>query len=133
MGAIRSKLDPGSEEFQANARTMAALVADLRAKVERTAQGGDEPARAKHVARGKLLPRERLRLLLDPGSPFLELSQLAAFGVYEGEAPGAGIITGAGRVSGRECVVVVNDATVKGGTYYPMTVKKHLPAEPTAL
>src|SRR5438552_3901412 len=133
MGAIRSKLDPGSEEFQANARAMAALVAALRAKVERAAQGGDEPARAKHTARGELLPRERLRLLLDPGSPFLELSQLAAFGMYEDEAPGAGIITGVGRVSGRECVVVVNDATVKGGTYYPITVKKHLRAQEIAL
>src|SRR5213595_1232778 len=133
MGAIQSKLNPRSEEFQANSRALGALVADLRAKVERAAQGGDEPARAKHVARGKLLPRERLRLLLDPGSPFLELSQLAAFGVYEDEAPGAGIITGVGRVSGRECVVVVNDATVKGGTYYPITVKKHLRAQEVAL
>src|SRR6266513_1228016 len=133
MPVIKSKLNPQTEEFQANARAMAALVTDLRAKVERAAQGGDEPARAKHVARGKLLPRERLRLLLDPGSPFLELSQLAAFGVYEDEAPGAGIITGVGRVSGRECVVVVNDATVKGGTYYPITVKKHLRAQEIAL
>src|SRR5438477_1776196 len=133
MGAIQSKLNPRSEEFQANSRALGTLVADLRAKVERAAQGGDEPARAKHVARGKLLPRERLRLLLDPGSPFLELSQLAAFGVYEDEAPGAGIITGIGRVSGQECMVVVNDATVKGGTYYPMTVKKHLRAHEIAL
>jgi len=133
MPVIKSKLNPRSEEFQANAGAMAALVADLRAKVERVAQGGDEPARAKHVARGKLLPRERLRLLLDSGSPFLELSQLAAFGVYEDDAPGAGIITGVGRVSGRECVVVVNDATVKGGTYYPVTVKKHLRAQEIAL
>src|SRR5438309_1489315 len=108
MGAIQSKVNPRSEEFQANSRALGALVADLRAKVERAAQGGDEPARAKHTARGKLLPRERLRLLLDPGSPFLELSQLAAFGMYEDEAPGAGIITGVGRVSGKECVVVVN-------------------------
>ncbi|TMH75062.1 MAG: methylcrotonoyl-CoA carboxylase [Betaproteobacteria bacterium] len=133
MPEIRCKVNPSSEEFRANAAAMAALVADLRAKVERAAQGGDEPARAKHVARGKLLPRERLRLLLDPGSPFLELSQLAAFGVYEDEAPGAGIITGVGRVSGKECVVVVNDATVKGGTYYPITVKKHLRAQEIAL
>src|SRR6266581_3322771 len=133
MPAIKSKLNPGSEEFQANARALAALVADLRAKVERAAQGGDEAAQAKHLARGKLLPRERLRLLLDPGSPFLELSQLAALGMYEDEAPGAGIITGIGRVSGQECVVVVNDATVKGGTYYPMTVKKHLRAQEIAL
>src|SRR5207302_11336111 len=103
MGAIQSKLNPRSEEFQANSRAPGAPVADLRAKVGRAAQGGDEPARAKHVARGKLLPRERLRLLLDPGPPFLELSQLAAFGVYEDEAPRAGIITGVGRVSGREC------------------------------
>jgi len=133
MAAIRSKLDPRSEEFQANARAMAAQVAELRVKVERVAQGGDEAARAKHVARGKLLPRERLRLLLDPGAPFLELSQLAALGMYEDEAPGAGIITGVGRVSGEECMVVVNDATVKGGTYYPMTVKKHLRAQEIAL
>ena len=133
MPVIKSKLNPRSEEFQANAGAMAARVADLRAKLERAAQGGDESARAKHVARGKLLPRERLRLLLDPGSPFLELSQLAAFGMYEDEAPGGGIITGVGRVSGRECVAVVNDATVKGGTYYPITVKKHLRAQEIAL
>src|SRR5438093_6583749 len=133
MPAIKTKLDPSSEEFRANAGAMAALVTDLRAKVERAAQGGDEAAREKHLARGKLLPRERLRLLLDPGSPFLELSQLAAFGMYDDKAPGAGIITGVGRVSGRECVVVVNDATVKGGTYYPITVKKHLRAQEIAL
>src|SRR5712692_6075362 len=133
MPAIKTKLNPGSEEFQANARAPAALVADLRAKVERAAQGGEESARSKHLARGKLLPRERLRLLLDPGSPFLELSQLAALGMYEDEAPGAGIITGVGRVAGKECVVVVNDATVKGGTYYPITVKKHLRAQEIAL
>jgi 3-methylcrotonyl-CoA carboxylase beta subunit len=133
MPVIKSELNPRSEEFHANAGAMATLVADLRAMVERAAQGGDESARAKHVARGKLLPRERLRLLLDPGSPFLELSQLAAFGVYEDEAPGAGVITGVGRVSGKECVVVVNDATVKGGTYYPITVKKHLRAQEIAL
>src|SRR5467141_1200187 len=133
MPVIKSKLNPRSEEFQQNAGASAALVADLRAKVERAARGGDEPARAKHAARGKLLPRERLRLLLDPGSPFLELSQLAAFGMYGDEAPGAGIITGVGRVSGGECVVVVNDATVRGGTSYPMTVKKHLRAQEIAL
>ena len=133
MPAIKTKLDPSSEEFRANARAMAALVTDLRAKVERAAQGGDEAAREKHLARGKLLPRERLRLLLDPGSPFLELSQLAAFGMYDDKAPSAGIITGIGRVSGQECIVIVNDATVKGGTYYPMTVKKHLRAQEIAL
>src|SRR2546426_4862316 len=133
MPAIKTKLDPSSEEFRANAGAMAALVTDLRAKVERAAQGGDEAAREKHLARGKLLPRERLRLLLDPGSPFLELSQLAAFGMYDDKAPSAGIITGIGRVSGQECIVIVNDATVKGGTYYPMTVKKHLRAQEIAL
>ncbi|HYT16604.1 MAG TPA: carboxyl transferase domain-containing protein [Burkholderiales bacterium] len=133
MPAIKTKLNPGSEEFQANARALGALVTDLRAKVERAAQGGEEAARAKHLARGKLLPRERLRLLLDPGSPFLELSQLAALGMYGDEAPGAGLITGIGRVSGQECMVVVNDATVKGGTYYPMTVKKHLRAQEIAI
>src|SRR5438128_5692816 len=133
MPAIKTKLNPSSEEFQANARALGALVADLCAKVERAAQGGEEAARAKHLARGKLLPRERLRLLLDPGTPFLELSQLAALGMYGDEAPGAGLITGIGRVSGQERVVVVNDATVKGGTYYPMTVKKHLRAQEIAL
>jgi 3-methylcrotonyl-CoA carboxylase beta subunit len=132
MTAIKTKLDARSEEFQANARAMAALVSDLRARIEKAALGGDAQAREKHVARGKLLPRERLRLLLDPGSPFLELSPLAALGLYGDEAPAAGIITGIGRVSGQECVIVVNDATVKGGTYYPMTVKKHLRAQEIA-
>ncbi|HZR69647.1 MAG TPA: carboxyl transferase domain-containing protein [Burkholderiales bacterium] len=132
MPAIKTRLDVRSEEFQANARAMSQGVADLKARVERAAEGGDAPAREKHVARGKLLPRERLRLLLDPGSPFLELSPLAALGLYGDEAPGAGIITGVGRVSGQECVIVVNDATVKGGTYYPMTVKKHLRAQEIA-
>src|SRR5205814_9642497 len=116
MGAIQSKLNPRSEEFQANSRALGTLVADLRAKVERAAQGGDEPARAKHVARGKLLPRERLRLLLDPGSPFLELSQLAASGVYEDESPAAGIITGPGPVSWRACVSAVYDASAQVAT-----------------
>jgi 3-methylcrotonyl-CoA carboxylase beta subunit len=133
MPAFKSRLNPRSEEFQANARVMSGLVGDLRAQVERAAQGGDEHARARHTARGKLLPRERLRLLLDPGSPFLELSQLAALGLYNDEAPGAGIITGIGSVSGLECMVVINDATVKGGTYLPMTVKKHLRAQEIAL
>jgi 3-methylcrotonyl-CoA carboxylase beta subunit len=130
---IQSQLNPRSEEFRANAARMQALVADLREKVARSALGGDEEARAKHAARGKLLPRERVRTLLDPGSAFLEIGQLAAYGMYGGEAPGAGIITGVGRVSGRECVVVCNDATVKGGTYFPMTVKKHLRAQEVAL
>ncbi|HEY6864296.1 MAG TPA: carboxyl transferase domain-containing protein [Burkholderiales bacterium] len=132
MPAIKTRLDVRSEEFQANAGAMSALVADLRARVERAAEGGDAQAREKHVARGKLLPRERLRLLLDPGSPFLELSPLAALGLYGDEAPGAGLIAGIGRVSGQECVIVVNDATVKGGTYSPLTVKKHLRAQEIA-
>jgi len=129
---IKSQLNPRSEEFRANAARMQGLVADLRDKVAQAALGGDEQARAKHAARGKLLPRERVRTLLDPGSPFLEIGQLAAFGMYGDEAPGAGIITGVGRVSGRECIVVCNDATVKGGTYFPMTVKKHLRAQEVA-
>jgi 3-methylcrotonyl-CoA carboxylase beta subunit len=132
MPVIKSQLKPRSEEFRANAARMQGLVADLRGKVARAALGGDEEARAKHSARGKLLPRERVRTLLDPGSPFLEIGQLAAFGMYGDEAPGAGIITGVGRVCGRECVVVCNDATVKGGTYFPMTVKKHLRAQEVA-
>ena len=132
MGALRTAINPRSEEFRANAAAMAALVANLRAKVDRVALGGDENARAKHVARGKLLPRERVRALLDPGSPFLEFSQLAAYGMYNDEAPGAGVITGIGRVSGQECLIVANDATVKGGTYFPMTVKKHVRAQEIA-
>jgi 3-methylcrotonyl-CoA carboxylase beta subunit len=132
MPALKTNIDPRSEEFRANAAAMAALVQDLRDKVAQAALGGDEAARAKHVARGKLLPRERVRQLLDPGSPFLELSQLAAFDMYDNEAPCAGIITGIGRVSGQECVIVANDATVKGGTYYPMTVKKHVRAQEIA-
>jgi 3-methylcrotonyl-CoA carboxylase beta subunit len=132
MPAIQSKLDPRSAEFQANADCMSELVADLRAKVDLISQGGEESAREKHLARGKLLPRERVRQLLDVGSPFLELSQLAAWNMYDSAVPAAGIITGIGRVSGRECVVIANDATVKGGTYFPMTVKKHLRAQEIA-
>jgi len=109
------------------------LVAELNARLAMAAQGGNERARERHVSRGKLLPRERVDRLLDPGSPFLELAPLAAGGMYGDESPGAGIITGIGRVSGRECVIVANDATVKGGTYYPMTVKKHLRAQEVAL
>ncbi len=109
------------------------LVTDLRAKAEKIALGGDERSRSRHVARGKLLPRDRVRMLLDPGAPFLEFSQFAAYGVYAEDIPGAGVITGIGRVMGRECVVVCNDATVKGGTYYPLTVKKHLRAQEIAL
>ncbi len=130
---IESKLDTRSDEFRANAERMRALVTDLREKVEKVSPGGDEAARQKHVARGKLLARERVRTLLDPGSPFLEIGQLAAWGMYGGEVPSASIVTGIGRVSGRECMIVANDATVKGGTYYPMTVKKHLRAQEIAI
>src|SRR5437773_10743608 len=112
---------------------MAELVMALRAARARAAAGGPEEARARHTQRGKLLARERIERLLDPGTPFLELSPLAAHGCYGDEAPGAGIVTGIGRVAGRECVVVANDATVKGGTYYPLTVKKHLRAQEIAL
>jgi len=132
MSIIESRLNARDDAFVANAQLMQSLVADLRAKIDHIAQGGGEAARKKHVARGKLLPRERIRMLCDPGAPFLELSQLAAFHMYHNEAPGAGIITGVGRVSGRECVIVCNDATVKGGTYFPMTVKKHLRAQEIA-
>ncbi|HEX3574348.1 MAG TPA: carboxyl transferase domain-containing protein [Rhodopila sp.] len=132
MTALRSDLSPRSADFAANSAAMGALVADLRDKVAGVAQGGGAVARERHVARGKLLARERVAALTDPGSPFLEFSQLAAFGLYGGEVPTAGIVTGIGRVSGRECVIVANDATVKGGTYFPMTVKKHLRAQEIA-
>jgi 3-methylcrotonyl-CoA carboxylase beta subunit len=133
MPVIESTVDPRSEEFRANADAMAALVADLRGTVDGIRQGGGEAARARHLSRGKLLPRDRVRTLIDPSSPFLEVGQLAAHGMYGGEVPAAGIITGVGRVSGRECVIIANDATVKGGTYYPITVKKHLRAQEIAL
>jgi 3-methylcrotonyl-CoA carboxylase beta subunit len=132
MAVIASTADPRSESFRANAARMAELVAELRATVERIRAGGGEVARKRHLDRGKLLPRERIRVLLDPASPFLELSQLAAQGMYGEEIPAAGLITGIGRVAGRECVIVANDATVKGGTYYPITVKKHLRAQEIA-
>jgi 3-methylcrotonyl-CoA carboxylase beta subunit len=130
---LRTQADPGSEAFARNAEALQGLAADLRSRLDRVRLGGPQKARDRHVARGKLLPRERVDALLDPGSPFLELSPLAAGGMYDDEAPGAGVITGIGRVSGRECVLVANDATVKGGTYYPMTVKKHLRAQEVAL
>ena len=129
---LESGADPRSAEFLANAAAMTELVADLRAQVARVAAGGGEHARKRHEGRGKLLPRDRIQALLDPGTPFLELSQLAAWGMYGNEVPSAGIITGIGRVAGRECVVVCNDATVKGGSYYPVTVKKHLRAQEIA-
>ena len=132
MTVLTTSLDRRSEMFAANAAAMRALVADLREKVEAIREGGGAEARRRHLARGKLLPRERVRALLDPGSPFLELSQLAAYGMYDGEVPAAGLVTGIGRIMGRECVVVANDATVKGGTYFPMTVKKHLRAQEIA-
>ncbi|MBV9521268.1 MAG: methylcrotonoyl-CoA carboxylase [Alphaproteobacteria bacterium] len=132
MAIIQSALDARSDLFRGNAEAMRRLVADLREKVATIRQGGGAASRARHVARGKLLPRDRIRTLLDPGSPFLELSQLAAYGMYDGAVPAAGIITGVGRVSGRECVVLANDATVKGGTYFPITVKKHLRAQEIA-
>ncbi|MEU1933863.1 carboxyl transferase domain-containing protein [Streptomyces coeruleorubidus] len=130
---LTSAADPASEAFRANEEAHHALVEELRAKLAAAAQGGGEKARARHTARGKLLPRDRVDTLLDPGSPFLELAPLAADGMYEGQAPAAGVIAGIGRVSGRETVVIANDATVKGGTYYPMTVKKHLRAQEVAL
>ena len=130
MSVIESRLS--GAETAANAAAMRQLVSDLRSKVQAVMLGGGEQARAKHLARGKLLPRDRVTQLTDLGSPFLELSQLAASGVYDEDVPAAGIITGIGRVSGRECVIVANDATVKGGTYYPLTIKKHLRAQEIA-
>ena len=132
MPVIRSQIDTGSPEFQGNAAHMRALVQDLQDRFEAVQAGGGERARKRHLGRGKLLPRERIERLVDPGSPFLEFSQLAAHGMYDGDAPSAGLLTGIGRVSGQEVVVICNDATVKGGTYYPMTVKKHLRAQEIA-
>ncbi|BCA96164.1 methylcrotonoyl-CoA carboxylase [Legionella antarctica] len=133
MATLNSQINTNSEEFKDNQKIMQALVDELKARVNLIALGGDEKARARHLQHGKLLPRERLQQLLDPGTPFLELSQLAAYEVYKDVVPAAGIITGIGRVAGTECVIVVNDATVKGGTYYPLTVKKHLRAQEIAL
>ena len=137
MTILETKLNPRADDFKANAAAMQGLVDDLRARVERIAQGGGDVARKRHTGRGKLLPRDRVQMLLDPGTPFLELSQMAAFGMYkeaggEDAAPAAGLITGIGRVAGQECMIVCNDATVKGGTYYPVTVKKHLRAQEIA-
>ena len=129
---LDSKVSPDGEEFRANAAHNRALAERLRADVAQAALGGSEASRARHASRGKLLPRERVERLLDPGAPFLEIGQLAAFDLYDGEVPGAGLIAGIGRVSGRMCMIVCNDATVKGGTYYPMTVKKHLRAQEIA-
>jgi 3-methylcrotonyl-CoA carboxylase beta subunit len=132
MTKIQSQVDTRSAEFESNARHLGSLVEELKSRMAHAAEGGGEKARAKHTERGKLLPRERVRALLDPGSPFLELSPLAAEGMYDGQAPGAGLVTGIGRVHGGEVLVVANDATVKGGTYFPMTVKKHLRAQEVA-
>lgn len=133
MPALASKLNARSEDFRANAAAMRTLVDDLNAKLAQIAQGGGEAPRAKHLARGKLLPRDRVEMLLDPDTPFLEVAPLAALDMYKNDAPGAGLIAGIGRVSGVDCMVVCNDATVKGGTYYPMTVKKHLRAQEIAM
>jgi 3-methylcrotonyl-CoA carboxylase beta subunit len=132
MTLLETLLDKESEAARANERHHRALAEELRTKVSGAALGGEAKHRERHVSRGKLLPRDRIHRLLDPGSPFLEIGQLAANGMYGGEAPGAGIIAGIGRVSGRECMIVANDPTVKGGAYFPMTVKKHLRAQEIA-
>ncbi len=132
MPVLPTNIDPRSPAFAENAASMKAQVDDLRATIGRISLGGGDKAMAKHLARGKLAPRDRVRTLLDPGTPFLEFSQLAAYQVYADDVPAAGIITGIGRIAGQECVVVANDATVKGGTYYPLTVKKHLRAQDIA-
>ena len=132
MPAIKTQINPRAAEFGVNAGRMQSLVKDLRETVAKVSLGGDEEARQRHLNRGKLLPRERVRTLLDPGSPFLEVGQLAAWNMYGGDVHSASMICGIGRVSGRECVIVANDATIKGGTYYPMTVKKHLRAQEIA-
>ncbi len=132
MGVLRSTVDKQSKKFHENAESMGKLVKDLRIRTAGVSAGGGAESLARHVERGKLLPRVRIQTLLDPGSPFLELSQLAANGMYEEEAPSAGLITGIGRISDRECLIIANDATVKGGTYFPITVKKHLRAQEVA-
>ncbi len=132
MSKLLSSINSASETFKENKRYMQTLVEQLKHLIQELAQGGDEQARQRHLKHGKLLPRERLQRLLDPGSPFLELSQLAAYNVYEDKLPGAGMITGVGYVKGIACMIVINDATVKGGTYYPLTVKKHLRAQEIA-
>ncbi|MBU3739237.1 MAG: methylcrotonoyl-CoA carboxylase, partial [Rhodoferax sp.] len=137
MAVLETRLNARSAEFLSHATAMRGLVEDLRARFEQVTQGGGEQARARHTARGKLLPRDRVQMLLDPGTPFLEIAPLAALGLYpdrdgSDSAPGAGLIAGIGRVSGVDCMIVCNDATVKGGTYYPMTVKKHLRAQEIA-
>jgi len=133
MAVIKSRLKTSSAEFKAAAEAMRHQVAELNEKLALVRAGGGDAAKKKHQGRGKLLPRERVAALLDPGAPFLELSPLAAWEVYADPVPAAGLITGIGRVNGQPCVIVANDATVKGGTYYPLTVKKHLRAQEIAL
>src|SRR5271165_1293813 len=132
MPMIESAIDLRSREARANADTMRNLVADLGETAQRVRLGGGETARERHLSRGKLLPRDRVRALIDPVSPFLEVGQLAAHDMYGGDVPCGGVIAGIGRISGRECMIVANDATVKGGTYFPITVKKHLRAQEIA-
>src|SRR5215472_11281506 len=132
MAILDSPADTKSLEFRANAARMRELVDELKRRRAEAALGGPARARERHLARGKLLPRDRVLRLIDPGSPFLELSPLAALDLYSKDIHAAGIITGVGRVSGRECVIVCNDATIKGGTYFPITVKKHLRAQEIA-
>ena len=132
MAQIASTIETGARDFHDNAAQWRALAHELKERRAQAATGGSETSRARHTARGKLLPRERVMALIDPGSPFLELSPLAAYGMYDDAIHGAGIITGIGRVEGRECVIVANDSTIKGGTYYPLTVKKHVRAQEIA-
>src|SRR5699024_2901965 len=132
MPILASAADPASEEISANEAAQRALADQLHERLAQVARGGPERSRTRHTERGKLLPRERIRVLLDPGRPFLELAPLAAWDLYQGECTGAGVIAGIGTVAGRQVMVVANDATVKGGTYYPMTVKKHLRAQQVA-
>ena len=133
MSIIKSKLNTRADDYRANVAAMQALVDDLREKTALVSKGGPEEHRKKHIARGKLLPRERINGLLDPGAPFLELSAMAGWGLFNNEVNSGGVVTGIGRVQGVECMIVANDATVKGGTYYPLTVKKHLRAQEIAL
>src|ERR1700731_3681998 len=132
MPILETSIDPRSDDFRANAESLRAQVGALKDLLARIQEGGGAQARERHVGRGKLLPRERVRLLLDPGAPFVELSPLAGHGLYGEEVPAGGLISGIGQVKGQECVVVANDATVKGGTYFPITVKKHLRAQEIA-
>ncbi|MDX1343808.1 MAG: carboxyl transferase domain-containing protein, partial [Reinekea sp.] len=133
MSIIHSQINTRSDEFLQRFAGNKALVEELNARLQKTYDGGGERAREKHLSRGKRLPRERVELLLDNGSPFLEIAALAANGLYDDAVPSAGVIAGIGRVSGVNCLIVANDATVKGGTYYPLTVKKHLRAQQIAL